>query len=299
MRSGSCLEDIEGRDTGGSYGRRVRGREEEGAGAVVEEVDQIARTADVAAERSDRFRESTDLNVDAPVTMKMIHCPAAVASQDARRMGIIDHHDGAVLFGEIAELIDRADVAVHREDAVGDKELASGVICDFLEQLFGVRGVFVAEDLDLGAGEAGTVDDAGVVELVGEDEVLFAEDGGDRAGVGGESGLKDDAGLDIFEGRDLFFELHVDLHGARDGADGSGADTVALVAWMAASRSLGWAAAEIVVGGEVDDLLAVVVADGRLHVVEHAQLEVGALLLQVIELGGEVLQLRALGGVSS
>ena len=39
--------------------------------------------------------------------------------------------------------------------------------------------------------------------------------------------------------------------------------------------------------GEVDDLLAVEGADRRLLVVEHAQLEVGALLLEFVQLIGE------------
>jgi hypothetical protein len=91
----------------------------------------------------------------------------------------------------------------------------------FFEDLFGVVDVFVAEDFDLGAREAGTVDDAGVVEFVGEDEVVFAEDAGDGAGVGGEAGLEDDAGFDTFEGCDFFFKLHVDAHGAGDGANGA------------------------------------------------------------------------------
>ena len=40
---------------------------------------------------------------------------------------------------------------------------------------------------------------------------------------------------------------------------------------------------------------AVVVADGGLLVVEHAELEVGALGFQVVELGGQVLKLGTLG----
>ena len=101
------------------------------------------------------------------------------------------------------------------------RSLWPGSFWSSLQQLFGVGDIFVAEDFDLGAGEARAVDDAGVVELVGEDEVFFAEDGGDGAGVGGESGLEDDAGLDVLEGGDLFFELHVDAHGSGDGADGA------------------------------------------------------------------------------
>ena len=159
------------------------------------------------------------------------------------------------------------------------RSLRPGSFCDFLEELFGVGDVFVAEDFDLGAGEAGAVDDAGVVELVGEDEVFFAEDGGDGAGVGGEAGLEDDAGFDVLEGGDLFFELHVDVHGSGDGADGAGADAVVFGGGDGGFAQFGVVAeAEVVVGGEVDDLLAVVVADGGLLVVENAQLEVGAAL---------------------
>ena len=71
------------------------------------------------------------------------------------------------------------------------------------------------------------------------------------------------------------------------------------VAAMAASTQLGMIAeAEVVVGGEVDDALAVVGADRGLLVVEDAQLEVGSALLQVVELGGEMGELGAVCGWS-
>ena len=67
------------------------------------------------------------------------------------------------------------------------------------------------------------------------------------------------------------------------------------MAWMAASASFGVGGeSEIVVRGEVDDLLAVVVADGRLHIVEDAEMEVGSPGLELVELGGEVLELGSL-----
>ena len=102
-------------------------------------------------------------------------------------MGVVDHHDGVVFFGECGELVDGADVAIHREDAVGDDELVAGLVLNFAQELFAVGDIFVAEDFDLCAGETCAVDDAGVIELVGDDEVFFAEDGGDSAGVGGEA----------------------------------------------------------------------------------------------------------------
>ena len=219
----------------------------------------------------------------------MVDRPAAIAAEDTRGVGVVDHHDGPVLLCQCGQLVDGADVAVHRKDAVGDDELLAGIVLDLLEQLFAVRDVFVAEDLDPGAGEACTVDDAGVVELVGEDEVFFAEDGAYGAGVGGEAGLEDYAGFDVLEAGDFFFELHVDAHGAGDGAYGSGAYAVVFdgldggcfESWVVAE-------AEVVVTGEVDDLASVVGADGGLGVVELAEFEEGSGGLEGVELGGKM-----------
>ena len=149
--------------------------------------------------------------------------------------------------------------------------------------------IFVAEDLDFGAGEACAVDDARVVQLVGENEVFFAEDARDGAGIGGEAGLEDDAGLNALEGCNFFFELHMNAHGAGDGADRSRANAVFFRGGDGGFSELGmFTEAEVVVAGEIDDLLAVVRADGALLVVEHAQLEEGSALPEVFELGGEV-----------
>ena len=157
--------------------------------------------------------------------------------------------------------------------------------------------VFVAEDFDLGFGEACAVDDAGVVELVGEDEVVFAEDTGDGAGVGCKAGLKDDTGLDTFENGDLFFKLHVNVHGARDGANGARAYTEFFCGGDCRLFQFGVVAeAEIIIRGEVDDAFAVVGADRGLLVVELAKFEEGAALTEIVELGGEMGELGASGG---
>ncbi len=162
-----------------------------------------------------------------------------------------------------------------------------------LQQFLAMGRIFVAEDLDLGAREPRAVDDAGVVELVGEDEVFFAEDRADGAGVGREAALEDHAGLDILEARDLFLELHVDAHGAGDGAHRARAHAVGARGGERGLNELGVVGeAEVVVAGEVDHFAAVVVADRRLLIVEDAQLEMGALGAQVVECGREIGKLR-------
>ena len=117
----------------------------------------------------------------------MINGAAAVTAQHAGGVGVIYHHDGAVLFGEIAERGQRADIAIHGEDAVGDQQLMARLILDGGQLFFRVGHVFVAEDQNFRARKPGAINDAGVVQLVADDEIVFAENRGDGAGVGGES----------------------------------------------------------------------------------------------------------------
>ena len=65
-----------------------------------------------------------------------------------------------------------------------------------------------------------------MIQLVGDDVVFGREDGGDGAGIGGESRLEDHACFGVLEIRDALFQLHMDAHGAGNGADGARADAV-------------------------------------------------------------------------
>src|ERR1700746_207522 len=56
------------------------------------------------------------------------------------------------------------------------------------------------------------------------------------------------------------------------------------------------AEAEVVIGGEIDDALAIVGTDGGLLVVQLAQFEVGSALTEVVKLGCEVGELRVFCG---
>ena len=83
--------------------------------------------------------------------MEVVHASSSIATQHARSVRVIDHHDGPVFVGKIAQLVDRADVAIHREHAVGDQELVTGLFLNFLQQLFSMRGIAMTKNLYLGA----------------------------------------------------------------------------------------------------------------------------------------------------
>ena len=78
----------------------MRGGEQERPRAVVEEVDQVLRAADVATKRADRLRERADLHIDAAMDIEVIDRAATVTAENAGSMRVVHHHDGAVLLGE-------------------------------------------------------------------------------------------------------------------------------------------------------------------------------------------------------
>ena len=84
--------------------------------------------------------------------------------------------------------------------------------------------IFMCEDVDFGAREATAIDDAGVVQLVGNDVVAGTEDRGNGSRVGRKAGLKHHACLYVFERRNAFLELDVEPHRAGNRSYGARAD---------------------------------------------------------------------------
>jgi len=133
-----------------------------------------------------------------------------------------------------------------------------------------------------------------VVELIGDDEIFFAQNRRDRAGIGGESRLKNHASFHILEAGNFLFQLHVDLHGAGNGAHRSRTYAVFARGLERCFAQLGMRGqAKIIIGRKIDDLLAIKGAHRFLLVFQHAQLEVGPFVFEFVELVGEIRELRA------
>ena len=79
---------------------------------------------------------------------------------------------------------------------------------------------------DCGPAEAAGVDDAGVVQFVGKDQISLADQGRDGGEVSRETALEGDAGLGFLEGGQALFEGDMRGHGAGDGAHCARADAV-------------------------------------------------------------------------
>ncbi len=107
------------------------------------------------------------------------------------------------------------------------------------------------------AAEAGRVHDAGVDELIQDDDVVFAEQGADGAEGRGVAGGEAERGFGAFEGGQRFVQFLVGRERTADQARGTGAGAVALDGFdgrFLEGRFVG--EAEVVVGREVEQRLA-------------------------------------------
>src|SRR5208283_1975230 len=219
---------------------------------------------------------------------EMVNRAAPLAAEHARGMRVVHHHDRAISFCEIAQPRQRANITIHRKNAVGDQQLAAWLALNAGELLFGMRNIFVAEDKNLRPRQPAAVNDRSVVQLVGDDEVFLTKNGGNGARVGRESGLEDDAGFDVLEARNLLFEVHVDAHGAGNRSHRARSDAEFACSLKRRLAQLGMRRQpKVIVRSKIDDLLAVKRADRSLLILQHAQLEVRTLGLEFIELIGK------------
>src|SRR5581483_827555 len=157
----------------------------------------------------------------------------------------------------------------------------------------------MAKYFDGGAREPCPIDDACMVQLIGDDEVFFSQNRRDRASIRRESGLEHHTGFHVFETRDLLLELDMDTHRSRNRTHRAGACAVLAGRRERRLPQLGMGGQpQVIVGSEIDHPLAIKGANRGLLIFEDTQAEVGALALQLIELIGEIRELRTRGSLS-
>ncbi len=173
----SDADDPQRGERGRGVGRGRRGREDVGAGEVLDELDRSRRTGDEAAERAERLRQRADAqHVEIGEEVEL-------GPEDGVRL--VDDEQRALACAEVDQRVDVGDVAVHREGGVGHDERAPRAAV--AQQCGEVVEIAVTVDGDVGPGEAAPVDDRRVVELVAAHEHARAGEGRDDAEVGREA----------------------------------------------------------------------------------------------------------------
>ena len=89
-------------------------------GTLPQELDDLLAAAHVPAARAaERLAQRAGDDVDPVRDPVQLRGPAPVLADEPDGVRVVDHHHGVVALGQVADLAQRRDVAVHREDAVG------------------------------------------------------------------------------------------------------------------------------------------------------------------------------------
>ena len=140
--------------------------------ALAQQVDDFLSPAGVAAAGAAQgLAQRAGDDVHAAHHAVIFVRAAAVLAHEADGVRVVDHHQRVVLVGQVADARQVGDDAVHGEHAVGGDEAEPGV-GRLLELRFQVGHVVVLVAEALGLAEPHAVDDAGVVQFVGDDRRL-------------------------------------------------------------------------------------------------------------------------------
>ena len=154
------LEQLERRHRGGDGDRRRGGRVQQRACAVDEVAGGHVVAAREAAVGAERLAERAGDDVDLVLEPGLGHGAAAARADRADRLRLVDQHADVVAVRELDDLLERRDVAVEPEHAVGRDQRAAAV--GLLEAPREVLGVAVPVGERVGARQPAAVDDRGV-----------------------------------------------------------------------------------------------------------------------------------------
>jgi hypothetical protein len=181
---------------------------------------------------------------------------APILAHEAHGVGIVDHDQGVVPVGQVADGLQVGDAAVHGEDAVGDDEPVAAIRGIF-QLRFQIGHVVIGIAEPFGLAQPHPVDDGGMVQGVADDRVLGAEQGFEEAAVGVEAGAVQDGVLGSQKFGQAALKLLVHVLGAADETHGGQAVAVAVQGLVRGfDEALVAGQAKIVVGAEVEHLAA-------------------------------------------
>jgi hypothetical protein len=220
---------------------------------------------------AEKISEQVDLVFDAEVLWRA----AAVLAEDAQAVGVVHHEPGTVAVLELDDLGQRRNVALHREHTVDHDDLA----------LVGRRGgellgeifhVVVAVLVAAPEAEAAAVDDARVVEAIEKGDVVALEQARQHTEIDLVAGGEGQHRFAAHELRQALLELYVDVERTVEEARSG---TTRAVHGEAGGRGFFYSGvvgeAEVVVGAQHHELLALVDHHGILGRRDHAVVRVG------------------------
>ncbi len=131
-------------------------------------------------------------------------------------MRVIHHQHHIVPAGDRIDLIQRRQITIHAENAIGDDQRTTISALVLENHLLQVSCIGMLIAVNTRTGKPAAIDDAGMVQGIRNNEVFLANQHGDHRSVGAKTGLKDNRSLDSLEIRQAALQFRMDVHGTGD-----------------------------------------------------------------------------------
>ena len=248
---------LEHTDASGHEARSHRVGEEVRTAALTQHVNDFLATRGEATHGTTKgLAEGTGQDFNLATEVEVLGHATTGLADHASGVAFVHHHHGVVFLGKFVNLVERANVAVHREHAVGDDE-AEAAALRVLQLLLKVGHVGVGIAETLGLAEAHAVDDGSVVQSIGDDGVVGTEQRFKHTAVGIEASSVKDGVFRAEELSNLGFQLLVEVLATTDEADRSHTIATGIHAVLGGLNQFGVVGeAEIIVCTEVEAHLA-------------------------------------------
>ena len=259
--------------TGLHHSRRVGGGEQERSRPLGQDLAQGDRSRHVPTQDPDGLAQRADLDGDAAMQPEVVDRAAAVPPEHTAGMGVVDHDGRAEVLGRSDHLGEWRDIAIHGEDPVRDDQdqpvlpaARPARLARFAQDLAQRGDVGMRVDLPGCLRQAHAIDDRGVIEGIGDDQVRLAGHGRDDPGVRAEARLERQDGGGILERRQFRFQRLVHRHRPGDRSDGTAPDAV-VVDGSHGRCTQAWVVGEsqVIVGREADHPALIDRDDGPLR----------------------------------
>ena len=159
-------------------------------------------------------------------------------AHETNSMTVINHDESAVFISKIANRRKVCNKAIHGKYAIGCNQLDAAILCSF-ELSTEIVHIVVLITEPLGLAETYAVNDAGMVQFIGDNSIFLAEKRFKQTAVCIEAGAVKDTVICAYKIGKLALELLMNLLGSADKADGGKTEAPTIIAGFRSSDDIG------------------------------------------------------------
>ena len=207
LKGAALAHKLEHTDTCSNQAGSHRVREEVWTATLAQHVDNLLLTCcETTHGTTEGLTQGTCQDFDLTAQVVTLCYTTTGLTNNAGTVAFVNHYHGIVLLSQLVDLVQGANITVHREDAVC-YDNTEAVLLGSLQLLLEVGHVSIGITVTLCLAETNTVDDRSVVQGIRDDGILICEQRLEYTTVSIEAGCVEDGILGAEELGNLLLQL--------------------------------------------------------------------------------------------